>query len=71
MKVFFVHEFILWNDITINQNEKLIINWILVTVNCDDLNYDLYSLDEENILRNDDEVDDEVLEVGNYLFFKV
>jgi hypothetical protein len=41
------------------------------TIMISDLVRDLCFLDEENILRNDDEVDDEVLEVGNFLFFIV
>jgi hypothetical protein len=38
-------------------------------IEINDLVDDLYFLDDENFLRNEVEVDDEVQEVGNCLFY--
>ena len=40
-----------------------------IIVKLNDLIYDQFLLDDENFLRNDDEVVDEVPKAGNYLFF--
>lgn len=39
--------------------------------NLNDLMFDRYFLDDENYIRNEVEVVDEVREVGNYLFFNI